>query len=220
MPSEALSLALAASVYPPALAAVIALGRGQQVRLRVVLLVIGAYFTVFVVGAVILLLFTQAHASKHAVHTPSAIAYIVVGAVLLYLAWRLHANPPKPKAAGEEASGGKLDRYLEGKWLVLLLGVILYIIPSPIFVGAVKSIADSHGSTGSEIGDLALVLVIMLWIIEIPMLLIIALPERGSQILQSVNAWFGSHGRSVGVAALAILAAYLLIVGIVELATG
>jgi hypothetical protein len=39
---EAVSLALAASIYPPALAAVIALGRGVEVRLRVVLFVIAA----------------------------------------------------------------------------------------------------------------------------------------------------------------------------------
>jgi hypothetical protein len=40
MPPEAVSLALAASIYPPALTAVIALGRGVEVRLRVVLFVI------------------------------------------------------------------------------------------------------------------------------------------------------------------------------------
>jgi hypothetical protein len=32
MPSQALALALAASIYPPAVAAVIALGRGAHVR--------------------------------------------------------------------------------------------------------------------------------------------------------------------------------------------
>ena len=35
MPTQALALALAASIYPPAVAAVIALGRGSEVRSRV-----------------------------------------------------------------------------------------------------------------------------------------------------------------------------------------
>jgi hypothetical protein len=59
MPPEAVSLALAASIYPPALAAVIALGRGVEVRLRVVLFVIAAYCTVLVTGALMLFLFTN-----------------------------------------------------------------------------------------------------------------------------------------------------------------
>ncbi len=50
MPAEAVSLALAASIYPPALAVVIALGRGTQVRLRVLLLVVAAFFTVLLTG--------------------------------------------------------------------------------------------------------------------------------------------------------------------------
>lgn len=217
MPSEALSLALAASIYPPALAAVIALGRGQDVRLRVVLLVAGAFLTVFVTGSLMLLLFAQAHASKSAVHTPSAALYIAGGVVALLLAVRVRRRPPTPKTVATEKSSSKLDRYLEGKWLVLLLGVILYVIPSPIFIGGVKAIADTHASTSTQVTWLVEMLLIMLWLIEVPMLLLIALPERGTAILESINSWFGAHGRSVGVGVLALLGLYLLIVGIVEL---
>ncbi|HUA12597.1 MAG TPA: GAP family protein [Solirubrobacteraceae bacterium] len=216
MPSEALSFALAASIYPPALAAIIALGRGQEVRLRVVLLVIGAFFTVFVVGCIILLLFSQAHASKNDVRTPSAWVYILGGVIVLWLAWRLHRKPAKPKRPPEEREPSKIDRYLEGKWLVLLLGVILYVIPSPIFIGGLKAIADTHASTGTQVAYLIQMMLIMLWMIEIPMLVMIAFPERGTAILESINSWFGQHGRSIGEVALVLLAAYLLIVGVIE----
>lgn len=218
MPSEALSFALAASIYPPALAAIIALGRGQAVRLRVVLLVAGAFFTVFVVGCLLLLLFAQAHATKNDVRTPSAALYILAGAVVLWLALRLHRKPVKPKPASGDREPSKIDRYLEGKWLVLLLGVILYIIPSPIFIGGVKVIADTHASTGTQLSYLLQMLLVMLWIIEIPMLVIVAFPERGSAVLESINAWFSRHGRSIGEAALVLLGAYLLIVGAIEAA--
>lgn len=60
MPPEAISLALAASIYPPALAVVIALGRGAQVRLRVLLLVVAAFLTVLLTGLLMLLLFNEA----------------------------------------------------------------------------------------------------------------------------------------------------------------
>jgi magnesium-transporting ATPase (P-type) len=215
MPSEALSLAFAASVYPPAVAAVIALARGRNVRLRVVLMVVGAYFTVFVVGCLLLLLFGDLHASKNAPRKLGAAAYIVGGVVLMGLAARVR-RPRQPKKPKQRKDRSSFDRYLQGKWLVLLLGVILYIVPSPIFIGAVKSIEDTHASTATEIGYLALTMAVMLWVIEIPMLLVIAVPERGTHILEFVNTWFAAHGRTLATIVLAVLGVYLLGVGIVE----
>ena len=100
---------------------------------------------------------------------------------------------------------------------ILALGVVLYVIPSPIFVGGVKSIADTKASTGQELAYLAEMLLIMLWIIELPMLMLIAFPRRGSEILESVNHWFARHGRRLSVFVAAGIGAYLIIVGVVEL---
>ena len=114
MPSETLSLALAASIYPPALAAIIALGRGEEVRLRVVLLVMAAYFTVFVSGSLMLVLFTEAGATSSQTRTPAAGVYVVAGLVMLGLAARLrHPREHKPKAEKEGPS--KTDRYLQSR---------------------------------------------------------------------------------------------------------
>ncbi len=99
MPSEAISLALAASIYPPALAAVIALGRGTQVRLRVVLLVFGAFFTVLLTGSLMLLLFTEAGASSSSsARTIGAGLYVAGGVALVVLGFRLlnkHRRHPR-----------------------------------------------------------------------------------------------------------------------------
>jgi hypothetical protein len=215
MPSEAVSLALAASIYPPALAVVIALGRGTEVRLRVLLLVIGAFFTVLVTGSLMLLLFTEVGPSSKPARTASAGLYIAAGAALIGLAVRLrNRDPAAPKT---DAGPSKTDHYLESARLVFVLGMVLYVIPSPIYVGVVKAIADTQASTAQQLVYLVEALLIMLWMIEIPMLLLLAFPARGSRVLEGINGWFARNGRLVAVLVAAGAGLYLIGVGLVEL---
>ena len=215
MPSEAISLALAASIYPPALAAVIALGRGKQVRLRVLLLVVGAFFAVALTGALMLLLFTEAGLTSAQARTAGSGLYIAAGVALIVLALRLrNREPASPK---EDSGPSKIDRYLESARLVLLLGVVLYVIPSPIYMALVKAIADTTGSTAQKLLYLLQALLIMLWMIEIPTLMLIAFPERASRVLESINAWFARNGRLVAVITAAVAGVYLIGVGLAEL---
>ncbi len=215
MPSEAISLALAASIYPPALAAVIALGRGTQVRLRVLLLVTSAFLTVLVTGSLMLLLFSEVGSSSKPARTVGAGIYILAGLVLILLAARLRTRRPAGPTA--DAGPSKIDRYLETARLVLVLGVVLYVVPSPIFMGVVKAIADTDASTAQQLVYLVLALLIMLWMIEIPMLILLAFPARGSQVLEAINAWFARNGRTAAVVISAVAGLYLIGVGLVEL---
>jgi hypothetical protein len=215
LPSEVLSLALAASIYPPALAAVIALGRGTEVRLRLLLFVFASYFTVFAVGVLILLLFTEAGATSKDVRTPGAGLYIAGGIALIFLAVRLR-RPRKDKGHQKQGGRSRTERYLESRWRILVLAVILYIVPSPIFIGGVKAIVDTHASTGQQLAYLAQMLLVMLWLIELPILMLLLTRERGVVVLERINSWFASHGRVLAVAASAGIGAYLLIVGLVE----
>jgi hypothetical protein len=98
-----------------------------------------------------------------------------------------------------------------------VLGVVLYVVPSPIFAGGVKAIADTNASAGQELAYLAQMLLIMLWLIELPMLMLIAFPRYSAGALERVNAWFTTHGRRL-VLASGGLGVYLIIVGVVELA--
>jgi len=215
MPSEAISLALAASIYPPALAAVIALGRGTQVRLRVLLLVVGAFLTVLVTGSLMLLLFSEVGSSSKSARTVGAGLYILAGLALIWLAVRLRNRDAD--SSKTDAGPSKIDRYLETARLVLILGVVLYVIPSPIFMGVVKAIADTHASTVQELLYLVAAVLIMLWMIEIPMLMLLAFPARGSRVLDAINAWFARNGRMAAVLVSAVAGAYLIGVGLVEL---
>ena len=215
MPREAVSLALAASIYPPALATVIALGRGVEVRLRMVLFVIAAYWTVLVTGALMLFLFDELDATREQVITPTAGLYVAGGLLLLFVATRVRRAPRR--SSPQHTGRSRIDRYLQSRWLVVLLGVILYVVPSPIFAGAVKAIADTNVSAGQELAYLAQMLLIMLWLIELPMLMLIAFPSHSVDVLERVNAWFAARGRRLLVLASGGLGSYLIIVGVVEL---
>jgi hypothetical protein len=216
VPPEALSAALAGSIYPPALAVVIALGRGADVRLRVVLLVVAAWLTVFVTGVAMLFLFKGLGATRSQVRTPSAGLYVAAGAVLLVIAARLRRPRPARPQASDRPS--RTDRYLGSRRLVVLLGVILYVVPSPIYVLGAKAIADTHAPKSEQVVYLVEMLLLMLWMIELPMIALIVFPHRAVVVLTNINAWFSRHGRYLLMLAAAIVGAYLLGVGLVEIA--
>jgi Sap, sulfolipid-1-addressing protein len=231
MPPQALALALAASVYPPAVAAVIALGRGADVRPRVLAFVLAAGFVTYAVGALILYVLVEVGATGSHHLTPGAAVNIALGLLLLLLALRLHrrrpALAPAPALAhagagvdaGAVADAGpsKIERYLHSRRLAFVLGIVLYVLPSPIYLGAVKSIADANDSTSTELISLVVVVAVMLWMVELPMVMLLAFPARAAGALEAVNLWFARHGRSLAILAALAAGVYLIVKGIVQL---
>lgn len=218
VPTQALALALAASIYPPAAAAVIALGRGAQVRSRVFAFVFAAAVTTYATGALMLLVLEELGATGTHHLTPSAWVDLALGAILILLAARLHRRRPQPGAHPTTASGSsKIARYLESRRLAFVLGVTLYILPSPIYLAAVKAIADAGLSTSSELLALGVTVAAMLWLIELPMLMLLTVPDRASSELERINAWFSRRGRLLAVAVSAGTGVYLIVIGLVHL---
>jgi hypothetical protein len=226
MPPQALALALAASIYPPAVAAVIALGRGAEVRSRVFAFVLAAALTTYAVGVVILLVLIDLGVSGSTKWTPSAAVDLALGIALLALALRLRskgrsAAAPTPSGATAEGSSekapSKIERYLESRRLAFVLGITLYVLPSPIYIGAIKAIADAKLSTANQLLDLLAVVAVMLWMIELPMAMLLAFPTRAASALETANLWFARNGRMLAVLAAAGAGVYLAIEGLLGL---
>jgi hypothetical protein len=57
----------------------------------------------------------------------------------------------------------------------------------------------------------------MLWMVELPMLMLLAVPERAASTLESINLWFARHGRSLAILAAVAVGVYLIVKGIVQL---
>lgn len=218
MPPQALALALAASIYPPAVAAVIALGRGRQLRSRVFAFVLAAFLTTYASGAVMLFLLEELGATTAVSRSASAAIDLVLGVLLIALAVRLKRRRPHDHRQPEgPRKPSKIDRYLESRRLAFVLGFTLYLVPSPIYVGAVKAIADARLSTASELLSLAVTVAVMLWLIELPMLMLLIVPGRAERALDETNRWFARNGRTVAIIASAAAGTYLAVKGLLDL---
>jgi hypothetical protein len=57
----------------------------------------------------------------------------------------------------------------------------------------------------------------MLWLIEVPMLMLLAMPDRASSLLERANLWFTENGRLLAVLVSAGVGIYLAIKGLVAL---
>jgi hypothetical protein len=213
MLTQALALALAASIYPPAVAAVIALGRGAEVRLRVSIFVLAAWSITYVLGALMLFVLADIGVSGPHNYTPSAALDLALGVALIALAVHLYRRSPKPPGGTS-----KIERYLQSRRLACVLGITLYALPSPIYVGAVKILSDENFSTSRELVALALIVAVMLWLIELPMLMLLVLPDAAAGLLERINRWFTQNGRRLGVLLCAAAGLYLALRGVVELA--
>jgi hypothetical protein len=215
VPAQALALAFAASIYPPALAAVIALGRGSQVRSRVFAFVFAAVFVTYALGVVMLLVLVELGATGPHHIEPSAAIDMTLGVLLIALAARLRRK--RPPRVSKQGGPSKMERYLRSRRLALVLGLTLYALPSPIYIGAVKEIADAKLSTGGELLALLATVTVMLWLIELPMLMLFAVPERASALLERVNLWFARYGRRIATFAALAAGVYLIVEGVVKL---
>jgi Sap, sulfolipid-1-addressing protein len=226
MPPQALALAFAASIYPPAVVAVIALGRGEQVRSRVLAFVAAALLITYAIGTILLFLLEDVGATGSHHLTPSAALDLALGLLLLALTVRLRRKQlaqQREKELDASAEGttkkgtSKIERYLESRRLAFVLGITLYVLPSPIYVAAVKEISDASLSTGGKLVALLVTVTVMLWLIELPMLALVLLPARASSSLEQINAWFTRNGRLLAVIACAGAGVYLSVQGLVNL---
>lgn len=220
MPTNAVALAVAASIYPPAVAAVIALGRGPQLRSRVCAFVAAAFLITYASGAVMLLVLEELGVTATSDHTASAGIELALGVLLIALAIRLKVRTSGPNSTGESSKGSrpsKLDRYLKSRRLAAGLGITLYIVPSPIYTGSVTAIANAKLSKASELLDLVAIVAVMLWLVELPMLWLLLAPEPAGRALGHTNRWFVAHGRTIAMIASAAAGAYLIITGLADI---
>lgn len=216
MLSQALALALAGSIYPPAIAVVIAFGRGEDVRRRVAAFVGTAWLTVFVVGLLLLTVLSDVGVGSHKHKSLGPGVDLACGIALLVIAVWLRRPRPRPQTAKTDTPS-RTERYLQSARLAAALGVILYVVPSPIYIGAVAAVAATNDSTSAQVGYLVVLILIMLWLVELPMLALLVNPVAATARLERVNLWFGRHGRDLAVLACVGAGLYLAIKGFVDL---
>src|SRR3954452_18809959 len=204
--SEALPLALAAAVYPPALVALLLLMGAASPRRRVLAYFAGAALLTVGAGLVALVVLDGAGLNRSSSRSTSAWVYIVLGVALLALsvwAWSM-ARRPRPTVApapGRIAEWSR--RALTSQGWAFVLGAAMY-LPSPLYLLAVKEIGDSGDPPAGKVVAVLICALAVLLFVELPLLATILRPAAVESGLRRVHGWLGRNGWNV-VAALALV---------------
>ena len=201
--SSALPLALSASVYPPALLVLVLLMTGKHPRRLVLAYFLGAALVVVGSGLVALAVFNGSGATTQSSSTASAWVYFAFGVALLALAafaWRRAGRvvpEPEPAAESPAGEGGRVAAVMHRattsqKW-AFVLGLLMY-LPSPMYLLAVKDIADSGSSTSSAITAVLICAVAVMLFVEVPLVALFVRPDGVSAAINSFHGWIKRNG--------------------------
>ena len=176
------------------------------------------------IGAVALA--SSTGAVKPTTSTTNAIVDVVLGLVLLAVAWwfatgraeRRHARKvaacagrPKKPSLGDRLLGGSRTP------MAFLAGVLLT-LPSAMYLAALKDIAEAGVSTNEEILAIVLFNVLMLSPALIPLGLLVVVPDATMATVQRSDRWMRDHQKRLVTVVAGAIGAYLTVKGIVALA--
>ena len=210
--AAAIPLALAACVYPPAIAVLIYyLGRGSAKRL-VLAYYTGAFAITLVVGIVGISALTDADVNPRERPTPSAEIDIFLGVLMLGAA--ITAARRKRQPGKEEPPK---QRRVDPRGAAVL-GVVMY-APSLFYLSAMKLVADADPSAVATVLSALVLTLCVLLFIEIPIVLYLLFPDATNAKLKAINAWLHRSGRTLLIWGFAVGGLYLVGTGIYQLVT-
>jgi len=217
---QALPLALSAAVYPPALLVLLLLLTGEHPRRLVLAYFAGAALLTIGAGLLGLAILAGAGLTTQDSSTASGWVYIGLGLVLLALAawaWRRRARDPGESPDEPAGAGGRIARWsrratASQKW-AFVLGLAMF-LPSPLYLLAVKDIADSGDSTTSEIFAVVICALGVMLFVELPLIAMFVTPGKVSSDLERFNRWLKRNGWSLAAGLALIAGIYAIIKGI------
>jgi protein-S-isoprenylcysteine O-methyltransferase Ste14 len=205
--SEALPLALAAAVYPPALLVLLLLMGAERPRPRVVAYFGGAALVTIGAGLVALAVLDGAGLTRPDSRSTSGWVAVVLGLALLALAawaWRRARRPAPAVAPAPGRIATWSGRAVTSRRWAFVLGLAMY-LPSPLYLLAVKEIGDSGDTDAAKVLAVLICALAVLLFVELPLLAAILRPDAVEPGLRRVSGWLGRRGWQI-VAVLALAA--------------
>ena len=213
MPVQAIPLALAAAFFPAGLVVLTLLVARDPFIGRALAFLAGAMAMTFGCGLLVVIVAQGAGAAGGSGdRSLSGAVDIALGLLLLAAAVIVKRRPPK-EGGGEQKEW--VHRLMRSPTLAFVLGAAMY-APSPLYLGALKTVADAGLSTAGEILWVALLTVIVTSLIEIPVVLLVREPDKGRRVLDNLNGWMSRNGRTVVIYALAGAGLLLLVRGLLR----
>ena len=219
--SQAVPLALAAAVYPPAILVCALLLTGDRPRLLLSAYLVGAAAVTITVGLAGLVVLEGAGVAESQSRSTSATLDLALGVVLLAVsAWmwpRRHRPAKDPDAsAGEGRIAQLTGRARSSARWALALGVLMY-LPSPLYLAAIKAVADAGGTTGGKVGAILICAACVLLFVEVPFVALMLAPDGLERRLDSFQTALSRHAWTIAAVLFAGAGVFLTVSGLTEL---
>ena len=216
--SQAVPFALAAAVYPPAILVCALLLTGDRPRLLLGSYFVGAALVTVSAGIAGLALLDGVGASRAQSHKTAAGVDIALGLVLLAVAaWVWPRRHRAAKPADPTAGPGRIAQMSErarasARW-AFALGIAMY-LPSPLYLAAIKQIADTGGVTAGNIAAILICAACVMLFVEVPLVWLLLAPDGLADRLDRLQAAIVRSSWTIGAALAGVAGAYLLVSGI------
>ena len=221
MPAELFLLALGSAVWPALIAVVLVAARSPDPRMLLGCFYAGALLTTVTLGLVIVAVLRQTdvldHYSRASVGPAVDLALGVV-AVLLGLAVSRRGRRGSEERPAREQSWWE-PMLARGALLAFVVGIVLNIVPGVLPFVALKDIADGGYSAAATVALVVGFYLVMFVLVEVPLGLYLLAPARADAAVVGLNAWLDRNGRRTAALALAGIGVYLIVRGIVGLAS-
>jgi MYXO-CTERM domain-containing protein len=217
---QALPLALSAAVYPPALLVLLMLLDADRPRRLVLAYYGGAAILTVSAGLIALALLKEANLTTDSSPTASGTTYILVGVLLLALAawaWRRRAHDPDQVPRDASAARSRITDWSKRattspKW-AFILGLAMF-LPSPLYLLAVKNIADSSDSTSSNVLAVLICSIAVMVFVEVPLVAMFVRPGGVTAEVKRFHSWLTRNGWTLTATLSLIAGIYAIVEGI------
>jgi MFS family permease len=220
--AQVAGLALVASVSPPALLLAGLYLRSERPGKLTLFFIVGGLVVVSVVGIVALVLIRAGGLSHLGQHQPRYGLRLGLGVIALAAAAVLYRRKPKPPDARKKPKKPKKPNLVKrlssrpSPMTAFAVGVFMF-GPSVAFISAVQVVATAKTGLADTIGAMALIIVLAVLFAWLPFLAYLIAPDRTVHLLHSLEGALAKHGRTVMIAAIAVIGLYLIIQGITGL---
>jgi hypothetical protein len=213
MPTEAIPLALLASIYPLGLAALILLFQGPKPALRTGAFILGAAACLVGVGAAVVYVERAGKLELSENHAPRYALRLALGVVLLIAAWAIARRPPKP--SNPDRGQSRLMRAVNsaGAPTMFAVGAAFY-TPSPAYLTALQVVGVSPISSEAALAWVFFLAALVLITVEIPYALFLLAPQWTKQKVTVFQQSLDRRSRGLLVWVLVILGGWQLISGL------
>jgi len=197
MPVQAIPLALAASLYPLGIAALLLLTEAGRPRAKVVVFLAGAVACTLPLGFAVVFALHGAGLELDSKQTARYGLRLVIGVILMLAALVIARRPPRPH--NQPSRVVRLARE-GGLRAVFVASIVLYVLPSPVYLAALQEVGTTKLGTAAMAAWVVIVVALVLITVWVPVLLFLRAPGWTVSRLQAVDGWLSRNGHILLVA--------------------